>query len=543
MIGREMNNGLFEIFNETFLYLSLLIFFLSVWLFVRLKNSRNLFSRMSLVGASLLSIVASVMPAVALLVTISFIPSFIYHMFKPLMLAPFVVGAAGFVGTWSLLVVLQELAGFFRRNNQPPKWGVTIFAMLVFIMMGFKLNNGLVDYSLIVNSQQIVQYASTGTDQNQLKRIYTSVALSHDSKLFDEVLSALSLNHNVSPELLRVVYARTVNSDLDVIQQNYILLNLSKNPHTSSDLLKKLMVSVSQSDTTMKADSGLTAVSRNPNFSPETILQFSSYPDCEIRRAIISYPNISEQVLSQMIANDPDVGIKHDAKRRLDFLHGISHLDADKKTPVKPQKISTTLVQRARDTINAEELTVIYSQSENNENANSILENLASNCYTSADMLQHIYEKSVTLKGYAKTAIFVALSVNPKTPTDILQKLANEKDLVILRGLVSNPNISNDIIVRFTPFPDCKIRKEIVCIPGISRSVLTKLRQDNDESVALEATERLREENAYLNICREMKKLNPSCQKYYGTTVTPELRSYPNTSEADELVINSSLRV
>jgi hypothetical protein len=328
-----------------------------------------------------------------------------------------------------------------------------------------------------------------------------------------------------------------------VIQQNYILLNLSKNPHTSSDLLKKLMVSVSQSDTTTKADSGLAAVSRNPNFSPETILQFSNYPDCEIRRAIISYPNISEQVLSQMIANDPDIGIKHDAKRRLDFLHGISHLDVDRKTPLTPQRLSTTLVQRARETVNPEELVTIYNQSENNENANSILENLGSNCYTSADMLQRIYEKAVTLKGYAKTAIFVALSVNPKTPIDILQKLANEKDLVILRGLVANPNISNDMIVRFTPFPDCKIRKEIVCIPGISRSVLKKLRQDDDESVALEATERLREEDAYLNICKEMKKLNPSCQKYYGTTVTPDLRSYPNTSETKQPVINLSLRV
>jgi hypothetical protein len=526
-----MNNGLFEIFNETFLDVSLLIFFLCVWLFVRLKNSRSLFFRISLVSASVLSIAASVMPAVALVVTISFIPAFIYHMFKPLVLAPFVVGAAGFIGTWSLLIVLQELAGFFRRNNQPPKWGVTLFAMLVFIMMGFKLNNGFVDYSLILNSQQIVQYASTGADQNQLKRIYTAVALSHDTKLFSEILSALALNQNASPELLRVVYAHTVNSDFDVMQKNYILLNLSKNPHTSSDLLKKLMVSVSQADTTTKADSGLTAVSRNPNFSPETILQFSSYPDCEIRRAIISYPNISEQVLSQMIANDPDVGIKHDAKRRLDFLHGISHLDADKKTPVKPQKISTTLVQRARETIDPEELATIYSQSENNENADRILENLAGNCYTGMDMLQRIYEKSVTLKGYAKTAILVALAVNPQTPIDILQKLANEKDLVILRGLVSNPNIPNDMIVRFTPFPDCKIRKAIVCIPSVSRAILKKLRQDDDESVALEATERLREESAYLNICREMKKLNPSCQKYYGATVIPDLRSYPNTSD------------
>jgi hypothetical protein len=538
-----MNNGLFEIFNETFLYVSLLIFFLSVWLFERLRNSSSLFFRISLVGGSLLSLAASMMPSIALVVTISFVPAFIYHLFQPLALAPFVVGAAGFVGTWSALILMQELAGFVRRNNKPPKFGITICAMLVFIVMGFKLNNGMVDYDLILNSQEIVQYALTGKDQNQLKHIYTSVALSHDAKLFDEILSSLALNHNASPELLRLVYARALNSDLDVMQQNYILLNLSTNPNTSSDLLKKLMVSVSQSESAARADPGLAVVSRNPNFSPETILQFASYPDCEIRRAIISYPNISEQVLSEMIANDPDVGIKHDAKRRLDFLHGISHLDADKKTPVKPQKISTNLVQRARDTISPDELAAIYSQSENNENAGRILENLASNCYTAVDMLQRIYEKSLTLKGYAKTVILVALSVNPKTPADILQKLANEKDLLILRGLASNPNLSSELIVKFAPFPDCKIRKEIVCIPQVSRAVLKNLRQDTDESVALEATQRLREENAYLNICKEMKKLTPSCQKYYGATVTPDLRSYPNTSEIEPLEVNSLSRV
>jgi hypothetical protein len=522
---------LFYIFNQTFLFLSLLGFTLSLWLFGYLQNSRSLIFRVSLISASVLSLCASVIPAFAIVITVSFVPSFLYHMFKPLFIAPFVVGIAGFIGTWSLLIILQELLVFISRQFKPPRFIVSLVAMLIVILMGFQLNNSLLDYHIILNSQQITQYASTGTDQNQLKKIYTEVALSHDIKLFDEVLSALALNHHASPELLKVIYASTVNSDLDNVQQNYIFLNLSKNPNTSSDVLKKLMVSVSQVDTITKADEALTSASRNPNFSPENISQLTSYPDCEIRRAIISYPNISEQVLNQMITNDPDVGVRHDAKRRLDFLHGISHLDADKKLPSAPQKAALLLVEQARSTINPAELTAIYQESDNSENAEHILENLASNCYITEEVLRGIYNKAAVLKGYARTSVLLALSVNPKTPVDILQKLANEKDLMILRGLVSNPNLPTDVIVKFAPFPDCKIRKEIVCIPGTSGIVLKKLRHDTDESVALEATERLREEDAYLNICREMKKLNPSCQKYYGTVATPDLRSYPNTSE------------
>jgi hypothetical protein len=528
-----MNNELFYIFNQTFFFLSLLGLVISLWLFVYLKNSSSFFLRASFVSAAALSVCASVIPSLAIVIAVSSVPSFMYHMFKPLAIAPFVVGMAGFVGTLSLLIILQELSMFINPKLTPPKFKVSLIAMLVVVVMGFKLSAGMLDYNVILNSQQILQYASTGLDQNQLKKIYTEVALSHDVKLYDEMLSALALNHHASPELLKVVYMRTANSDLDLVQQNYIFLNLSKNPNTSADVLKKLMVSVSQVDTTTKADAALTSASRNPNFSASTISQLTNYPDCEIRRALISYPNITEQVLSEMITTDPDLGIRHDAKRRLDFLHGISHLDADKKLPNEAQKASAVLIETARSTINPAQLAAIYDDTSTADNADRILESLASNCYITEDVLRHIYDKSLTLKGYSRTAVLLALAVNPKTPVDILQKLANEKDLMILRGLVSNPNLPSDVIIKFAPYPDCKIRKEIVCIPGASGAVLNKLRQDADESVVLEATERLREENAYLNICREMKKLNPSCQKYYGTIVTPDLRSYPNTSQVE----------
>jgi hypothetical protein len=56
---------------------------------------------------------------------------------------------------------------------------------------------------------------------------------------------------------------------------------------------------------------------------------------------------------------------------------------------------------------------------------------------------------------------------------------------------------------------------------------LKKLRNDADESVAKEASERLRTQSSYLDICKESQKTTPSCDG----SETPEMRVYPNTSE------------
>jgi hypothetical protein len=502
----------------------------SLWVFIQQKHRCRFAVRAIFLSVSLVSLAASVMPALALWLTVSFVPSFIYHSFKPLMLAPFVVPLLALVGSWCVLITLQEFAGFLPRHAAPPQFGVSFVAMLIVVVMGFKLHAGVMDYTILVDSPQLIQYALTGKNPDRLIRIYRKVALSHDAKLFDELLSALSLNHHASPELLTAVYTRTTHSDMDVLEQNYILTNLSSNPATSTDLLNKLMVTVSQVETKTKSDDVLTTVSQNPNFSSDTLLQLTHYPDCEIRRAIIAYPNISPQVLDHMISSDPDLGIRHDAKRRLEFLHGMAPVNAEKITRnVEP--ISTRLTEQARNSIDPRRLASIYDASQYDENANTILENLASNCYLSADILRRIYDKALTFKGYARTAILLALAVNPKTPSEVLQKLAAEKDLVILRGLASNASLPHDVINHFVPLPDCKIRKALICLPATTQTNLQILRGDRDESVALEATERFREETAYLNVCREMKKLTPSCQKYYGNAASPDLRAYPNTSQ------------
>jgi hypothetical protein len=287
-----------------------------------------------------------------------------------------------------------------------------------------------------------------------------------------------------------------------------------------------LLVTVSQD--TQAEPSTLAAVSHNPNLSADALLQLIAYPDCEIRRAIIGYPNISETILTKIIESDPDVGVKRDAKRRLDFLHGISHLDTETHSSMNPSNKITAPAEKMADPL---KLAAIYRDLDIEDDPDEVLASLAENCHISQEMARNIYAKAALKKGYARTAVFIALSTNPQTPDDVLNNLANEKELAILRALATNPHIPYEIIDKFAPYPDCKIRKEIICLPGASTAVLKKLRDDTDESVAQEASERLRAENSYLDICREFRKITPaSCNDVDGATVAPEMRAYPNTS-------------
>ena len=110
-------------------------------------------------------------------------------------------------------------------------------------------------------------------------------------------------------------YVKTTESGLNSISRDRIYRTLTKNPNTSSELFGKLMVSLSQTKTLTASSAANNYMSANHNFSQDTLLQLAGYPDCEIRRAIIAYPNISQEVLTKMVKQDPDLGVRHDAKK------------------------------------------------------------------------------------------------------------------------------------------------------------------------------------------------------------------------------------
>jgi hypothetical protein len=521
-----MPGNYISIFNQFFSFSALLALVISLMCYTRLTTTLSKIVRLALVSASVFALLVSVLPGFALLLAISLTPSVIYQVFDRLQIAAVIAWPLGFLLSWSVLVLAQELFNVVNLNAQPIKLRLIAGAMASIAIMGHLLSNGFLDYKIIFNAAEILEYAAQGNNPAQLEKIYTEVAISHDNNMFHELLMKLAGNSNASTQLLRVVYARTVDTNLTDSQRNYIFSALSKNSHASSDLLKKLLLTVSQD--TQAEPNTLAAVSHNPNLTADALLQLIAYPDCEIRRAIIGYPNISETILTKIINTDPDVGVKRDAKRRLDFLHGISHLDTENHSSMNPNNKITAPAEKIADQT---QLVAIYKNLDIDDDPDEVLASLAENCHISQDMARDIYAKAAAKKGYARTATFIALSTNPQTPADVLDNLANEKELAILRALATNPHISYEIIAKFAPYPDCKIRKEIICLPGASTAVLKKLRDDTDESVAQEASERLRAENSYLDICREFRKITPaSCSDVDGATLAPEMRAYPNTS-------------
>lgn len=518
--------------HDPYMLTSLVTLIMSLLLFIPLRRRFSLPVRISLIGGALLSLIASVVPSINQILAVSFLPSLIYNVTDPMTMAPYIVGLIGFIGCWSIITLAQELFAIFHRSSLPPRLMMTGLAVILFAIMTRAIHHGTSDYTFVLNSQEISNYALEGTDPQKLSRIYHDVTLTNNEKLQDEILSLLSENTQSSSDLLRKIYDKIMYANMDPNFFNIILINLTKNPNTPSDLLEKLLVSASKAHDV--PTSSLAAIPRNPHFSETMLLQLAYYPNCEIRRAIIAYPQISESILKDIITKDPDVGVRRDAKRRLDFLHGLSHLDERKRPPVTiVASLDRELQQLAAHSFDTQKLHQIYHSSEVLQNPGFVLENLAGNCYIDEALVRQIFSKTIASRTETHTGILVALASNPKTPADILTILSKQNDLAILRALASNPNLPYALLSKLAPYPDCKIRKKIICHPDTSGDIIARLLKDPDQSVSLETNTRLKEADYYLETCREVEKMNPSCQKFFdeGLTAFPLL---PNTSKRNE---------
>jgi hypothetical protein len=524
-----MSHG-FTLYNPLYTIMSLVAVLVSFWIYTALRQTLSWQVRAAIICSSVLSLFASLFSSWAVVLTVAFVPSFIYHMLDPLMLAPFVVEVSGFVGGWCALVMLGEFYSLMLVNYRPPQISVTLTAFIIFISMCYALRGGLADYQIIFHAQQISRYAPAGKDVKRLNEIFQEALRSTDSRMFSDVVSLLALNHNSPPLLLKQIYIKTAALQLDPISRGHIYRTLIKNPNTSPELFEKLIFSLSQTQSLAKDSSAIT-LPQDHQIPQNSLSALTDYPDCEIRRAIISYPNIAPEVLDAMSRNDPDLGIRHEARQRLDFIRGVSHLEKSSKTPsvYRAPALPTTVLTKIAGIESTAELHDIYNQMSDGDDMQEVLESLASNCFISDELARRIFVKADTMKNYSRTAVLKALASNPKTPADILERLSAEKDLAILRELASNPSISSEEIAKLAPYPDCKIRKKIICSPDTPTSLLRQFRRDGDESVALQANQRLAAQNNYLESCTEVKKLNSSCQKYFSKT-SPDMRQYPNTS-------------
>jgi hypothetical protein len=249
---------------------------------------------------------------------------------------------------------------------------------------------------------------------------------------------------------------------------------------------------------------------------------------------------MSTRVLSLIVKTDPDLGVRHDAKQRLEFLSGVSFLEKNARLPTAESEKIALLREQARNSFDENQLIKIFNEAMHYQEISLVLLELANNCFMTPELAQQIYKRASLIKNYSRIEIFVALSTNPKTSTDVLNQLAQEKELVILRALASNPHLPMEIMQKLAPYPDCKIRKKIICLPRTPTNIIMSLQQDADNSVAEEARARLQQVDDYLSACVEPKKLNASCRQFFDN-YSPIMHEYPNTSDSSSSIIQKSI--
>ena len=502
-----------SIYNQFFTLIALLGFVASLTIYSKKSQSLTKIVRSSFVGMCLAALFVSLYPTYALLLVIAFLPAFMYHTFAPLTMIVFLIWPLAWVASFCGLVLLREIAALLTPTARPAQFRVSLVALIIVGLLTHVFCNGLVDYKIAYNANAIFDYAATGADVGYLQKIYRAVAAGRDVEVYRQTLLKLAHNPHTPSALLRMIYTHTMESHFTLAQRNFIFTLLSANPQTPADLLKKLVLTNSKK--TAESTQVLALAPHNPNFSYATLVQLINYPDCEIRRALLNYPGIEEKLLRQMTLRDPDLGVRRDAKRRLDFLHGNTHL------------ASAPLANKYMLPAGAEQDSVDKLALDQAGPDAKLLKS-AENCQLEPSTARTIFHAALAKQGYAKTAVLLALAANPQTPPDILRRLAQENELIILRSLAANAHLPMDVIQTLAPFPDCKIRKEIICLPAADTAQLNNLRADKDESVAQEATERLRESSAYLNVCREFRKINTLCQQ--PASAAPLFRRFPNTS-------------
>ncbi len=446
------------------------------------------------------------------------IPTFIYMNMHLLLFAPILLGIIGFLIFWSLSTIKQAFENITNRWQKGPSLISFICSLLLLTLISIIFYFWFLNYKLLSHYEHNA-FLSTSTNQNQLITAFNAISPSQDPRLLNG-LSALAENPNSSPNLLNQVFSRaqTIGGRL----RENIIFNLSSNPQSPPEILRQ--VSQSKSMPNMSTQTFATT----PNTAPENKATASN---CELRRQIIFNPMTTPDTLKKIIKLDPDIGVQEDAQQQLNYLEHIS--PAPIKTFVKLNanevKVYKQLTDQIPNSQDSSELGQIYSQVAQHPNFYPLLEAMANNCYITTELAANIYTQSKNLKdSYYRSSTLTALAINPKTPPDVLNQLASEKDLNLLRYVVANPSASQETLTRFLNFPDCKLRKNIILNnPNVPDAILNQLKNDPDETVSTEASNRLSQPIDYkINAWKSVTNSMPSCAGLYSPQIEQMYKSY-----------------
>lgn len=164
-------------------------------------------------------------------------------------------------------------------------------------------------YGILANEvklhKQLESTASNSTDPTELTSVLNEI---DKHKNFFPLLEILAHNCNITNQMTQDIYSKTQKLS-DAYYKNAILTALAMNPNTSPDVLKQL---ANEKDPKL-----LRYLVGNPNLPQDTMSKFLNYPDCVLRKSIITNnPNVPMAILNQM-KTDPDESVSTAATTRI----------------------------------------------------------------------------------------------------------------------------------------------------------------------------------------------------------------------------------
>ncbi|KAF3888683.1 MULTISPECIES: HEAT repeat domain-containing protein [Nostocales] len=233
---------------------------------------------------------------------------------------------------------------------------------------------------------------------------------------------------------------------------------IAEHPNTSANILEKLATNFQ----------GIReGVARNSN-TPVSLLLKLAQDACEgIRVAVVGNPKTPHDAIASLKI-DPDYDVRFAAVRR-------SHQDAEYRIkPPIPKWFSEypiTLRTKAKDLALYIRVPVLFTDSWMNDDRPLLP--------LSTHQLQKIsLEQLVEDAKSQDNEVRIRVAINPNTPIDLLEKLANDEDDYVRRAAVTNSNASVNILEKLGLDTNSDVREVVAYHPHTPVTTLTQLAED-----------------------------------------------------------------
>ena len=262
------------------------------------------------------------------------------------------------------------------------------------------------------------------------------------------------------------------------------ILKLARSENTSSDILVELSQEHNQELRRIIASNPNTPIEVLKNLGEDYADEITSNPIFDL----LLIENYDSKFLKSCLACSSNTQIKTLEKLSCDLDYSIRAKVAEN------QNISGNILSElAKD----ENYDVIKSLIKNKNVTQDILEiltsNMIANNYFSHEIIKHPKSSTNILRllvdGYCnnRTRIFgnacVSVAQHPKTPVDILAKLARSNVASVRRGVAGNKQTPNKLLAELSSDNATSVIRAVARNPKTSKSLLAELAEHSDKSI------------------------------------------------------------